>query len=75
MTEVQFTGLVVVVTEAVPYSWVLLEACGCLMDVRNMVGEGVLRGVVSDLTFKVVIYCGLSVVLWPRIECTVPTGD
>lgn len=51
----------VLVTEAVQCAWVLLEVCGCLVDGRIVVGEGVLRGVVSDLTFKVVIYCGLSV--------------
>lgn len=71
--EVQYTGLVVVLIEAGQYEWVLLEMCGCLVDGRNVVGWGVLRGVVSDLTFKVVIYCGLSVVLWSG--CTVPVGD
>lgn len=75
--EVQYTGLVVVVVviEAVQYGRVLLETCGCLVDGCNVIGGGVLRVVASDLTFKVVMYCGPSVVLWPRIGCTVPTGD
>lgn len=76
--EVQYTGLVVVgvvgvVIEAVQYGRVLLEACGCLVDGRNVVDGGVLWGVVSDLTFRVVMYCGLSVVLWLRIGCPIPT--
>lgn len=61
------------VTEAVQYGRVLLVVCGCLVDGRNVVDGGVLRGVVSDLAFRVVMCCGRSVVLWLRLEFTVPT--
>lgn len=69
--EVQYTGLIVVAIEAVKYELVLLELCGCLVVEYNVVGGGVLRGVVSTLIFKVVIYCGANVVLWPSSGCTV----
>lgn len=45
------------------------------MDERNVVGAEVLRGVVTDLTFEVVINCGLIVVLWLKRGFIVPVGD